>query len=75
MIETNGPLEEEVLDFLEEKGEPATDAVSNALSYGIDVSLLESNLELSPQARLERHESALELVFELRKAGKSLSKA
>jgi len=49
-------------------------AVLDAVQYGVDLNLLEGNLTLSPQARLERHESALELVNELRKAGDLLYK-
>lgn len=52
----------------------SSSAVSEAIEYGIDVSLLEGNLSLSPQARLEQHESALELANELRKAGERLYK-
>lgn len=49
-------------------------AVSDAFAYGIDVSLVESNLLISPQERMERHESAFELATELRRAGEHLSK-
>ncbi|MGK5086006.1 hypothetical protein WDW86_00465 [Bdellovibrionota bacterium FG-2] len=58
-----------------EKHNPPPDAITDAIAYGIDVSLLDVNLDLSPQERIERHESALELVNELRKAGELLSKA
>ena len=49
-------------------------AISDAIAYGIDVSMIESNLQISPQERLERHESAFELAKELRQAGEQLSK-
>lgn len=34
----------------------------------IDISLLESNLELSPDERLAAHQAALDLIGELEKA-------
>ena len=39
-----------------------------AKKYGIDLSLLEINLSLSFEERLQRHQAALELVQELEKA-------
>ncbi len=39
-----------------------------AKKYGIDLSLLETNLSLSFEERLERHQAALELVQEMEKA-------
>lgn len=50
-------------------------AVAEAIEFGIDISLLESTLTCSYQERLERHESALTLVLELKRAGEQLSKA
>lgn len=49
--------------------------MSDATTYGIDLCLLEANLELTPQQRIERHEAAYELANELRIAGERLSKA
>lgn len=51
----------------------------DAKKYGIDMSLLETNLRLSPEERVERHQAAFELMKELEKArsygkGKSNSK-
>lgn len=40
----------------------------DAKKYGIDMSLLETNLRLSPEERVERHQAAFELVKELEKA-------
>lgn len=43
-------------------------AVQRAEAYGIDVSLLEENLRLTPEERIVRHDQALELVSALREA-------
>ena len=40
--------------------------------WGNDLSLLLSNLRLTPEQRLVRHQSALDLVLELNHAGKQL---
>lgn len=37
--------------------------------YGIDLTLLEASLRLTPTERLDRHESALALALELERAG------
>lgn len=50
-------------------------AILEAIEYGIDITLLESCLDCSYQERLERHESALMLATELKKAGEQLYKA
>ena len=49
-----------------------TEAEREAEAYGIDLSLLESALRLTPEQRAERHQNALDLVLELKKAGESL---
>lgn len=48
--------------------------VWDAVSYGVDLSLIESNLASSHQERLEHHESARSLASELRRAGERLFK-
>jgi hypothetical protein len=47
-------------------------ALETARAAGIDLELLESNLALTPEQRVERHESALELVVALRDAAATL---
>ena len=42
-----------------------------AKNYGIDLSLLESNLRLSPTDRVIAHEKALEFALLLRQAGEN----
>lgn len=44
-------------------------ALEEARRAGIDLSLLDSNLALSYEQRVLRHESALELMLALRGAG------
>jgi len=46
-------------------------AIQRAEAYGIDLSLLEENLRLTPVERLERNERAWELVASLRGAMKN----
>jgi len=48
--------------------DPAIEAATEA---GFDLSLVDCNLILSPEERLLRHDAALELAQELRKAGES----
>lgn len=43
-------------------------AVERAEAYGIDLSLLEDNLRLTPGERLRRNDAALALIFALRSA-------
>ena len=50
------------------KEAPLPDALQRARDYGIDLSLLEENLRLSPQERMERHDLALQLALELQAA-------
>jgi hypothetical protein len=50
----------------------AADVIAEAERSGFDLSLLESNLDLSPEERLLRHDGALELVQEMRAAGRAL---
>ena len=47
---------------------PTDPAIEEARRAGFDLDLLDSNLALSPEARVLRHDSALELVQELKKA-------
>ncbi len=47
-------------------------AIEEAERAGFDLSLLESNLNLSPEERLLRHDGALELVQMMREAGRAL---
>lgn len=43
-------------------------AIETAREFGVDISLLRERLRLSPTERLQRHEAALELSMQLRKA-------
>ncbi len=48
---------------------PATDpAIEEARRAGFDLDLLDSNLALSPEERMQRHDSALQLVQMLKRA-------
>ena len=47
-------------------------AIEEAERAGFDLSLLESNLELTHEERLLRHDGALELVQAMREAGRAL---
>jgi hypothetical protein len=47
---------------------PEKDALEEARRAGFDLSLLDSTLALTPEERALRHESALELVLELKAA-------
>ncbi len=51
-----------------ERGE--SDAIRAAREYGIDLSLTDYLLSLTPLERLERHEQALELIRAARAAGR-----
>jgi hypothetical protein len=53
---------------MEKPPSPAA-ALEAARLAGFDLSLVESNLALSPEARLLRHDAALELALELRAIG------
>ncbi len=46
-----------------------TEAEKAAEAWGIDLKLLEAQLELSPQERIESHQRALELIHQLQEAG------
>jgi hypothetical protein len=46
-------------------------AIVAAERAGFDLNLIDCNLALSPEQRLLRHDAALELARELRKAGES----
>ena len=47
-------------------------AIEEAERAGIDLSLVDSNLRLSFEERLLRHDAALEFVLELRAAGAAM---
>jgi hypothetical protein len=47
-------------------------AIQEAELAGFDLSLIDSNLRLSVEERLLRHDAALELVLELRAAGAAM---
>jgi len=47
-------------------------AAERALEYGLDLSLTEHNLTLTPEQRLVQHQEALNLVMALTEAGKRL---
>jgi len=49
------------------------DALEAARRAGIDLSLLDSNLALSPKERWQQHDGALELVFKLQEARENLN--
>ena len=55
---------ENLADRLRSSGGPAWRA---AIDYGIDVTLLERNLSLSPTDRMRQHDEALRLYFETRR--------
>ncbi|QYM80840.1 hypothetical protein K0B96_13185 [Horticoccus luteus] len=46
-------------------------AITAAERAGFDLNLIDCNLALSPEQRLLRHDAALELAQELRKAGEA----
>lgn len=45
-----------------------SDAIREAVEYGIDISLLRANLALSPAERMRRHQIALDRMRRLQKA-------
>lgn len=45
-------------------------AIEAAQKFGIDLTLLVERLRMTPTERLERHQSALEMVEALREAGR-----
>ena len=45
-------------------------AIERAIEFGIDISLLEQNLKLTPTERIERLESYVIFLEEVRRAGK-----
>lgn len=45
-------------------------ASERAAAYGIDLSLINDNLRLSPAERMDRNDSAIDLVYSLKKAMK-----
>jgi hypothetical protein len=50
----------------------ADHAIAEAERAGIDVNLIELNLALTPEERVLRHQSALELMLAFREAGAAL---
>jgi len=50
----------------------ATEAAAYA---GVDLSLVEENLRLTPEQRALQHDSALELVLQMEEAGRKLRDA
>jgi len=50
----------------------APDEAKSALAFGVDLSLLEENLTLTHEERILKHQSLLEVVQELKKAGAQL---
>ncbi|MEO6846814.1 MAG: hypothetical protein ABI443_05175 [Chthoniobacterales bacterium] len=46
---------------------PVTNAERRAVEYGIDLSLLEENLKLTPLERMLRHDAAVEEIIKLQK--------
>lgn len=50
---------------------PITQGNSNVNYFEVDRQMIAKNLSLSPQQRIENHQSALNLVTELRKAGEN----
>jgi pheromone shutdown protein TraB len=44
-------------------------AAEEATAYGIDVSILDANLQLTPMQRLIAHQKALEAALAVREAG------
>lgn len=50
----------------------AADVIAEAERAGFDLSLLELNLNLSPEERLLRHDGALESAQMMREAGRAL---
>ena len=59
-----------------DKPEPAAtrDAWQAAEDYGIDMSLIEDRLAMTPEQRIDAHQSALNLALELREAMKGKSR-
>ena len=51
-----------------------SDLQKQADEWGIDLSMLVRNLELSNEERVDQHSHALELVLELEKAREQLNK-
>jgi hypothetical protein len=47
-------------------------AIEEARRAGLDLNLIDLNLELSPEQRVLKHDAALELMLECRKAGAAL---
>lgn len=44
-----------------------TNPIAEAIKAGFDMNLIELNLSLSPEQRIEQHQSALSLILELEK--------
>jgi len=65
-MDTEIPLPPELERF--RRTDDGLTAVQRAEAYGIDISLLEDNLRLTPSLRIQRNDQALKLVEELRAA-------
>jgi hypothetical protein len=48
------------------------DPAQQALEAGIDLSLVEESLRLSPEQRLRQHQAALEMVLAVEQAGREM---
>jgi hypothetical protein len=59
----------EILDAQIVVVDPKNEALETARQAGIDLSLIDSNLALSYEERVARHQDALELMLKLREAG------
>lgn len=55
--------------------DPENDALETARQAGIDLSLIDSNLALSYEERVARHQDALELMLKLREAGNAYAQS
>lgn len=52
---------------------PLSKACQEALDYGIDINLIECNLELTPEERVEENQRALDMINELKKGFNQLN--
>jgi len=57
-------------DNIKKYDSAAPDAIKRAIEYGVDVEMLKANLNRSVAERFARHQSAIEFVRLLQKAGK-----
>lgn len=59
-----------MLDKTEKYDSAIPDAIKRAIEYGIDIEMLKANLNRTIEERIARHQSALNLVNLIQKAGK-----